>query len=489
MTELLAAVPGPYDLLDTETIAWRELHSARVELLQLREHVAMLSCATFAPREQHAEAIASALGLSPLRAGRVIDQLVERDCMRPLVRFAPAPRPLVELPAPALVLRVSAASAIERLCIALEPRMAAAATVFVVPAAGVDAAALAPVLELAQRAGAQLLVLDASERARFAAPVTGASKWLDPALAGGFRRLAQLAAAGASAWLIDDRQPPLATGGPMAAPLDLAATRAWTATAREPGSEVLALPVDAAPLVPGQWLAALLPVCGVDAASLPGLVPETLREWDGERRIAALYTGHADARSRFGISHPRLAIDDRSASLLAIDMRTILPPALRDDDGDAAWLVPALRAVDADAAAVELPNVHEESVVAGGDETCAILGSEAAVVAKSLRSRDAPARLAALAHALADRAQAGDEWLAARLRERDDQALAFRATVLAGQPREAAAAELAQLHQRAIAATAPDSGRCATLRAAFADAAALLEAWPVLLHAARRDEP
>lgn len=81
MTALLAAHAGNWEPFDADAVLWRSRDDAHRALLDPREHAALVACATFRPREEHAATIAVRLGLTGSRASRLIDALLQRGLL------------------------------------------------------------------------------------------------------------------------------------------------------------------------------------------------------------------------------------------------------------------------------------------------------------------------------------------------------------------------------------------------------------------------
>lgn len=81
MTALLAARAGNWEPFDADAVLWRSSDDAHRALLDPREHAALVACATFRPREEHAATIAVRLGLTGSRASRLIDALLQRGLL------------------------------------------------------------------------------------------------------------------------------------------------------------------------------------------------------------------------------------------------------------------------------------------------------------------------------------------------------------------------------------------------------------------------
>ena len=95
MTSLLAAHAGSWEPFDADAVLWRSSDDAHRALLDPREHAALVACATFRPREEHAATIAVRLGLTGSRASRLLDALLERGLLVKSTRVSPLGNDLV----------------------------------------------------------------------------------------------------------------------------------------------------------------------------------------------------------------------------------------------------------------------------------------------------------------------------------------------------------------------------------------------------------
>ncbi len=103
--DLLASRPGQYEELDGEHAYWRSDDGARSVVLDRRGLQALNVCERFAPRDEHVERLQRQLGLSPLRASRVLEELIAAGLIESTAaelavvarRADPIPEPLIAI--------------------------------------------------------------------------------------------------------------------------------------------------------------------------------------------------------------------------------------------------------------------------------------------------------------------------------------------------------------------------------------------------------
>ena len=107
MTDLVAAIPGDYVVLDGESAQWRSLDGSRRERVNSAEAAALQSCATFAPRDVHVQRLAREYGWSPQQSGSLLAALEARSLVRDVDAFIGPldPSPVEALPPPLVAIR------------------------------------------------------------------------------------------------------------------------------------------------------------------------------------------------------------------------------------------------------------------------------------------------------------------------------------------------------------------------------------------------
>lgn len=106
-SDMIAAVPGDFLVLDAETAHFRATDGSRREAVNSAEAATLQTCATFAPRNLHAQRLAQASGWTVAQSAASLAALEARGLVRPVGSFLGAldPAPAPPLPEPLVVIR------------------------------------------------------------------------------------------------------------------------------------------------------------------------------------------------------------------------------------------------------------------------------------------------------------------------------------------------------------------------------------------------